>query len=305
MRSHKAVTLFFVLAMLLAAWNVSGQERKIKANDILKIEVIAHEELSRAVVVSAEGTVDYPFLNGVPVEDLTLQQVQDILVAQLSGYMEQRPFVTIRFTDSYPINVTVSGQVANPGVINIASNATLQVAIAKAGGFTTDAQLSKIKLIRKESADNHRLQNVNMETFYVTGDPAYLPSLKDGDTIIVPGNPLAATVKVIGGVKSPGNYPVAFRTSLIDVISIAGGPTEDANLRNIKVTSYTGKNVRDVKIDLDQSLHPNNSNSLPLVHPGDVVYVPQKKNVWKGIISVTRDLAIFATLYVLIRNDRN
>jgi protein involved in polysaccharide export with SLBB domain len=275
----------------------------IKPGDAIEIIVPTQGaqslELSRTVVVAADGTVDFPALQGLPVDGITLQRFREILVAQLSRYMASTPLVMVRFSASYPIKVNVLGQVAIPGLHQIANTATLQGAIGAAGGFIPGAQLSKIRLLRTVN-DEKSEQIVNMEQFYLNGDPSVLPLLKDEDTIVVPGNPLAANVKVLGGVKNPGSYQVFFQTTLLDVIFLAGGPTDDANLKKIKIVSLTGQDAREVPINIKDLLITKSFKSIPIVVPGDVVYVPEKTVSWTKFLNLLRDLTLFVTLYYLI-----
>ena len=213
--------------------------------------------------------------------------------------MENIPLVLVRFSESYPIKVTVLGQVARPGLYPITNTATLQGAIGAAGGFIPGAQLSKIKLIRTEDKKNIN-QIIDMEKFYLNGDPSLLPLLRNGDTIVVPGNPLATTVKVLGSVENPGSYEVFFRSTLLDVIFMAGGPTEDANLNNIKIASLTGQDAREVRININDLMKSKNITNIPMVVPGDVVYIPKRTITWNKIVGIMRDVSIFASLYLVI-----
>jgi protein involved in polysaccharide export with SLBB domain len=168
-----------------------GQERKIKPGDAIEIMVYERPDLSQAVVVGPDGTVDFPFMQGVPVEGMTLQRFQELIVAQLSRYMDRSPLATVRFTETYPVKVTVLGQVVRPGAYSVPNTSTLQGAIGQAGGFIPGAQLAQIKLIRSEgkNGNDHKDNHVvNMEKFYLEGDPSTLPILKE-DLIVVPGNP--------------------------------------------------------------------------------------------------------------------
>lgn len=288
----------YIIFLWLPLW-LFGQERLIKPGDAIEIIAPQSAELSRTVVVAADGTVDFPALQGLPVDGITLQRFKEILIAQLSRYLESTPLVMVRFSESYPIKVTVLGQVAMPGLYPIANTATLQGAIGAAGGFIPGAQLSKIKLIRNVNGERSE-QVVNMEQFYLNGDPSALPLLKDEDTIVVPGNPLATNVKVLGAVKNPGSYEVFFQTTLLDVIFLAGGATADANLKKIKIVSLTGQNAREVPINIKNLLKAKNFSSIPIVVPGDVVYVPEKKVSWGKFLNLLRDLTTLATLYYLI-----
>lgn len=300
----KHLTLLIALLYLLPPASALGQERKIKPGDVIEIVVSGHEELNQSVLVNSEGKMDYPFLEGVPIDGLTLSRLRELLVNQLSRSLETRPLVVVRFAESYPIAVTVLGHVAKPGSYTLRNTAALQSAIGEAGGFAPGALLSQIKLIRKEGQLINN-QTVNLEMFYLKGDLSTLPILKDGDTIVVPGNPLMATVKVLGSVQKPGSFDIAFRMSLLDVIALAGGTTDQADLSHVKVISFGGQNAGETRvINVEALLQASNLKSIPVVAPGDVVYVPKRKNHLGKFVGALRDLSAFATLYILIsRSD--
>jgi len=287
------------LILIVCVTSLYSQERRIKPGDVIEIIVADNEALSQSVVVRPNGTVEYPTLQDLPVDGITLNRFQELLITQLSRYLEVSPLVLVRFGDSYPIRITVLGQVVMPGLYTIANTATLQGAIGAAGGLTPGAQLSKVKLIR-DAGDSKENIIINMENFYRNGDPAALPLLKEGDTVVVPGNPLATNVKVLGSVENPGSYEVLFQTTLLDVIFMAGGPTEEANLKKVKIISLIGQDARDVKIDIDDLMKSKTFINIPIVVPGDVVYIPKKKLNWTRVMGFIRDLTTFATLYYLI-----
>ena len=290
------IIYLFILTFISFSYS---QERIIKPGDAIAIAVYGQEELNQTVTVSPEGTIDFPALQDLPVDGITIQRFRELLVAQLSRYMERTPLVTIRFVDQYPIRITVLGQVKNPGLHTILNTSTIQGAITVAGGFVTGAQLSKIMLVRTENGkmSNH---TVNMEHFYRSGDPNQLPDLKNGDSIVVPGNPLASTVKVLGSVKIPGNYEVSFQTALLDLLYMAGGPTTDANLNNIKIGSIADQNMREISINIQELLKSENFQSMPIVVPGDIIYVPEKKITWRKVVSFIRDITPIVMIYYFI-----
>ena len=291
----KSMCSILVLLPLL----LSGQDRLIKPGDAIEIIVPQTKELSQTIVVAPDGTVDFPGMQGLPVDGVTLQRFKDVLVNQLSPYMGSSPLVMVRYSESYPIRVNVLGQVVMPGMHQIANTATLQGAIGAAGGFIPGAQLAKIKLLRTTNSGKIE-QKVNMEQFYLNGDPSALPMLQDEDTIVVPGNPLATSVKVLGAVENPGSYQLAFQTSLLDALFLAGGPTDEANLKKIKVVSMTGEKAREVSINVKELLAANALRSIPMVMPGDVVYIPEKKLSWGKFFSIARDVSTLVSMYYLI-----
>ncbi len=308
MSNLKSFLSFIILTNIIVSPAILGQEqKKIKPGDAIQIVVHNYAELSQTVVVSQAGTVDFPFMQELPVESMSLQRFREVLMAQMSRYTEKSPLITVRFTETYPVKVTVLGQIARPGIYLVPNTSTLQGAIGQAGGFIPGAQLSQIKLIRGEGT-NGANQVVNMEKFYVEGDLNSLPALKEGDTIMVPGNPLATSVKVLGSVARPGSYEVTFRSSLLDVLFMAGGPTDDANLNDVKVVSLAKDKFRTdkshtVRITL-KDLIEKKGEAIPTVEPGDVVYIPKRAFTWKKFVGFIRDMTTFATLYVLFRWGR-
>ncbi len=295
----KYVFIFFLIFYTIDSANTYSQERLIKAGDVLEISVTENEALSQAVIVKPDGTIEFPALQGVPIDGITLERFQEILIAQLSRYLPSTPLVFVKFGESYPIRVTVLGQVTLPGLYRISNTSTLQGAIAAAGSFTPGAQLTRIRLIRNATADKQE-QVINLEQFYLKGDPNLLPILEDGDIIVVPGNPLATNVKILGSVENPGSYDVFFQTTILDVIFMAGGPTDDANLKDIKIISQTGQPPRKIRLDIKDFFKPNSNPNFPVVFPGDVIYVSKKKINWQKIINIIRDLTAFASLYYII-----
>lgn len=294
--------LFFVI--LSAFSSVIGQERIIKPGDALEIIVYGSEELNQIVVIKPDGTIDFPSMQGLPLDGIPIRQFQKILVAQLSKYLERTPMVLVRFSESYPIKVTVLGQVAMPGLYPIVNTVTLQGAVTAAGGFTAGAQLSKIKIIRMEGQKKTDVI-VNMEKFYENGDPSSLPLLKDGDVIVVPGNPLSTNVKVMGCVENPGSYEVSFHTTVLDVIFMAGGATNEANLNKIKMVSMNGDETREIRLNIGEILDNKLYKNIPIVAPGDVVYIPKKAIAWSRFMRFVRDISTFAMLYYIIARSRN
>jgi protein involved in polysaccharide export with SLBB domain len=254
--SLKYVTLLTVFIAgfgLLPAAQVLCQERRIKPGDVIEIVVSGHEELSRSVLVNPEGKIDYPFLEGVPIDGLTLSRLRELLATQLSRSLEVRPFVTVRFAESNPLAVTVLGYVDRPGVYPLRGTSTRQSTNGETEGFMPHAQGAQIKLIR---------------------------------------------------VEKPGDSEVMLRMSLLDVIALAGGATDQADLGRVKVIPLSGQNGRETRnIDVANLLQRQKPRSIPLVAPGDVVYVPKLNNVSGKLVTVLRDIATFATLYILIRSE--
>lgn len=296
----RRTTLFQAAALicLLFPVTIQAQAERIKKGDLLEISVYGHPELSKTVMVQQSGNVDYPLVANIPIDGMRLEEFQSVVSTQVARYLGERPIVTVWFSQTLNIVVTVLGQVNQPGQYPISKQATLQGAITRAGGFTPRAELDNVQILRKNSLGEARRDTVDLTKFFLGGDLAQLPELENGDVILVPGMPGSYDVKVLGAVRLPGGYPVQFKTSLLDVLFMAGGPIEKADLRRVRVSSATRSRT------LQYSLEPGDlfegkrkGKEIPDVLPGDVVYVPLKGKSFFGIV---RDLVTFASPLVMI-----
>lgn len=106
--------------------------------------------------------------------------------------------------------------------------------------------------------------------------------------------PVPGRITVIGSVAHPGSFPASFDLPMLEVLALAGGWTEGADLRYTKInrppTETQGGEVLD--INLQFVLEQGNVRDLPLVKPGDAVYVPQADNLVREFSGFFRDAVL-------------
>lgn len=87
-------------------------------------------------------------------------------------------------------------------------------------------------------------------------------------------------ITVLGSVSRTGSFPANTNVPLVEVLSNAGGWTDQSDLRYIKIIRQTspGSEGNAIEVNLESYLESGNIRFLTLVHPGDVVYVPRKEN---------------------------
>lgn len=78
-------------------------------------------------------------------------------------------------------------------------------------------------------------------------------------------------VSVLGQVRAPGLYPVDPGTSLLQLITIAGGPVENADLRKTRVV----RDGRAYTVDLESALAGSSAGRIVL-YSNDYVVVPRR-----------------------------
>jgi hypothetical protein len=107
-------------------------------------------------------------------------------------------------------------------------------------------------------------------------------------------------VHVWGQVGKPGLYLVSDGTDVIGLLSLAGGPTEDAKLEKITLVRAAAGKKGAISVDLKRYTHSGDYAGIPVLEPGDTVVVPptfwHKVMRFGSILSVT---ALFANVVVV------
>lgn len=92
-------------------------------------------------------------------------------------------------------------------------------------------------------------------------------------------NPSGLTFSVAGKVRAPGNFTPGHYVNVLEAISVAGGPTEFADLGRVKIYRKVGSQIQVMEIRLDTAMKGNPSSadlqaaSVEL-QSGDTVVVP-------------------------------
>lgn len=173
-------------------------------------------------------------------------------------------------------SIKIFGAVFNPGTYSYNANASVINYLLKAGGTTQNAQTDQIKII-----DNETAVVFNLREYLVTAKQSLLPKISLGATIFVPQISEAAklgtvNVYLMGQVQRPGAYNLTEKTSFMDVVGKAGGPTQYAETRKIRVIDANGKVEY---FDLQAFTEGIGSVKLPALTGGEVIYFPTKADL--------------------------
>lgn len=109
-------------------------------------------------------------------------------------------------------------------------------------------------------------------------------------------------VTVIGAVARQGVYPAPPNGSLLEAIALAGGPMSDSDLRNVKIFQ-SGNLSKPIEVDLMVTLNVSGAvdQQLPLVGPGDTVYIPKMENFVREFSQFLRDALFSFSIVNLFR----
>lgn len=295
---------FFVWCLFFLAFFSLVSARTIKPGDVLEINVAGNEALSKKVEVNENGTVDYPLLQDRTLTGLTVREVMDVLTLAVAK-IETSNLVVVNLLSEYKLKVNVLGQVKKPGMVLVNKGASLQEVLLLADAYTEYADLGNIKVIRKDKSFDEAI-NVDMEKFLSQGDPAALPSVENGDTYIVLKAKQSKTVKVLGAVRTPGFYQTSPNANLFDMIQVAGGQLETADLTKVRhITTIDGKRT-DTVVDLREFWEDLGATErIPKVQEGDMIIVYKKTITWSVFMDYIRDAVSLFTVYLLIQGYTN
>jgi protein involved in polysaccharide export with SLBB domain len=121
-------------------------------------------------------------------------------------------------------------------------------------------------------------------------------TLQDGDLVVVPKN--MAHILVMPGVKSPGKqlFPESGQFTVADALAAAGGPKENAKLKEVTLLRETPAGLQKRPIPLDKVQNWQAAGKIAM-QPGDVLYVPDPTAPKKSFLDKIKDLSIFGLLF--------
>jgi len=270
---------------------------KLAPGFLLNIQVYDEPDLSAHVRIDNEGNISMPFLKTLHVGGDTVAQAKETIENKFrNDGILKNPQITIDVEQFATTSVTVMGEVANPGKVELLAPHSLLDVIGMTGGETSLAG-NQIDVKRPNGASGMATTTYH----YSRGDDG--STIRDvmvnpGDTVIVQR---AGIVYVLGGVNRPGGYAMQESGDLnvAQAISLAQGLMLQARVSGVRVVQHdsTGKPV-EIAVSYNKIM---DGKEKPLqLTAGDIVYVPISKT--KSILSATTGLigqTAAATIYTV------
>jgi len=274
---------------------------EIGPGDILSIVVWDHPELNLpstitgtdgptgatsvapGYTVDTNGYIQYAYIGPMKVAGMSEMGVRDALAAKLAKYVRD-PQVTVRIQTYRSKRVYLDGEVKTPGVEVLDDRPmTLPEAINRAGGFSSNADRSRVAVTRGD-----KTVLVDMPEMIRKGFNPDRIVLRDGDLVRVYAQ-TDSKVYVVGEVERPGG--VTFnngRMTLNAALGSAGGIAQasaDASQVYVVRGRDTGKPVV-FHLDASNATAMATADAFEL-QPNDVVFVDTSSLVkWSRVISL-------------------
>ncbi|MXO67029.1 polysaccharide biosynthesis/export family protein [Altericroceibacterium endophyticum] len=156
---------------------------RIGALDSLSLRVFQEPELSfDEIQVDASGSINVPLIGQTIAEGKTPYELSQEIADRLGQRYLRDPQVAVGVIKSAAQRVTVGGNVADPGVYEIAGNSTLMEAIARAKGVTRVAVVDEVLVFR--TVEGQRMGAV-FDLGAIREGKAPDPEILGGDQIVV------------------------------------------------------------------------------------------------------------------------
>jgi polysaccharide export outer membrane protein len=169
------------------AFDVNTYEYLIGPNDVVKVFVWRHPEVTGTYNVKPDGRITLPLLGDIELSGKTTVELSKELEEKFDILLKS-PKVTVTvesFVGSFAEQVRVVGAATAPRAINYSKNMTLLDVMIQVGGLTKYADGNDATLIR--NIDGKRIEyNLEINDLLKYGDLSENVDILPGDVIVIP-----------------------------------------------------------------------------------------------------------------------
>jgi polysaccharide export outer membrane protein len=262
----------------------------ISPDDLVTIEALNVEEISKAWRVGGSGDLSLPIVGRIHAAGMTVDQLEQELTARLKQFV-RNPQVTVFISEFRGHPVTVSGAVEKPGVVQLQGPASLFDVLVDAGGpkdagatltLTRNRDYGVISYPdAKTSADGaYSVAEVPLKDVAQKDTAAANIAVLPYDVITVSKDDRRRRlVYVAGEVNRPGAIELVNqdKVSLSQALAMAGGLTRLASSKKtiLRHVDKNGMEVASIHVNAHRILD-GQEKDLPL-RDGDILIVPTNR----------------------------
>ena len=182
----KWLTVAVVLMASLAGQSALGAgPYKLNPGDVLQISVWKEEGMQQQVLVLPDGHISFPLAGHIKAAGLSPEQLQKVLHGKLKNFFAD-PVITVTVVQVNGNKIYVIGQVRNPGEFPANRPLDVMQALSLAGGLTTFAADSNIRVLRRDASGGQQALSFNYSEVSKGNSLASNVLLQPGDVVVVP-----------------------------------------------------------------------------------------------------------------------
>jgi len=198
----------------------------------------------------------------------TTYQLEEELAKYLSKYLID-PIVFVSVKEFKSQRIIALGETTT-GMYTLKRKTTLVQFLGEIGGPTENADVARIKLIKKDG--EIFIYDLNE----LVSDPIKREEalVSEGDTVFIP--PLALQrISVLGQVNNPQTIVIKGKLTLVEAITQAGGFNENSVKSSVIVLRGELGDLRGYRVNVNRILGKGDIGLNIALEPGDIVYVPK------------------------------
>lgn len=207
--------------------------------DEVLIRAWGQVDIDYRTVVDRNGIINIPRVGNVTVVGIRYQDLEGFLRTAI-GRVFRNFELNVALGRLRSIQVFVVGQAKQPGSYTVSSLSTLVNALFASGGPSPKGSMRRIQLKRGEQT----VTEFDLYDLLLRGDKSKDVRLLPGDVIYIP--PVGEVAAISGSVNEPAIYELKGRTTLNDLIHLAGGLSTTAEGRRATVERIEARKTRKV-----------------------------------------------------------
>lgn len=140
---------------------------RIATNDRLRVGVFQEPDLDMIGRIDAKGTINLHLLGSVKLSDLSIPEAERAIeAAYRDGRFLRNPQVTITVEEYAAREVTIQGQIKNPGRYTLPIEQTMSVLelVTRAQGFTDTARGTAVAITRINADGSRQVFTVDVDS---------------------------------------------------------------------------------------------------------------------------------------------
>ncbi|OOF31725.1 SLBB domain-containing protein [Salinivibrio proteolyticus] len=247
---------------------------RVGPGDVLDIQVFGKENQAYQLKVKRDGYIHFPEYGPMQVADETFSKVRE----QIRTMFAERVIgvdVTVDISAMRTMQIYLAGEVKQPGAFTVSGLTTMTQALIASGGVKKTGSLRYIQLKRNGKVIN----TLDLYALLLNGDARNDVRLLKGDTLFVPTR--GAQVKVDGEVLRPALYELKEKTSLIDILTMAGGSLPEGYLSSVSVKRVTESGVQPFSVDMRTP-----KGQAFTVKNGDAIHIAKSNEAFDNAVVV-------------------
>ena len=184
--------------------------------------------------------------------------------------------------------IEVQGEVKTPGKLFFSEKISIADALARAGGFTEEADMTSLVKVAKDSTVSEL--SVTEQFWKSTNKDGSETFLTDGYVLFVPNAFKVEPIYVTGYVRTPGAQRVRGPMTIQKVIALAGGLEEAADRKKFHIHRRDGTTT--------EHLFELGTDTI-ILYPGDILEIHKRFQANWGLISTVSSTAIAVTYFII------